>query len=162
MKQRSISAIGVAIVGLLPAILGGPVLGDRFRDPVYAGYDRVSGDGPANFTGVFVVRLPGRSTFRAVAWFDCPEYAAAGICRSGDFSAALRNDTAGAIWMAQSLTGHWGRRHALSWSPRVCRGGPASASWRSRCVVDHESGGRSFVLDGMPFPAVLPGSFPSS
>ncbi|MBX3070164.1 MAG: phosphatidate cytidylyltransferase [Thermomicrobiales bacterium] len=99
MKQRSISALGVGVVGLLPAILGGPVWAVAFAVLCVIGMvefldmSRRLSPGVQSF-GLIIVPL-----FALVAWFDCPEYALLGFAALAVFlpiaETTLRKDLAG-------------------------------------------------------------------
>ncbi len=101
MKQRSISAIGVGLVGLLPAILGGPVwavvlaLLCTIGLMEYLDIARRLSPGVQRF-GLLIVPL-----FAAIAWFECPEYALLGFAALAVFlplfETTLRKNLDGAV-----------------------------------------------------------------
>ena len=101
MRQRSISAIGVALVGLLPAILGGPVWAIVFAVLCTIGMMEYLSMARRLSPGIRPFGLAIVPLFAAVAWFDCPEYAVLGFAALAVFvplfETTLRKNLDGAL-----------------------------------------------------------------
>lgn len=101
MKQRSISAIGVAVVGLLPAVLGGPVWAIVFAILCTIGMIEFLGMANRLSPGVQQSGLAIVPLFALVSWISCPEYALLGFASLAIFlplfETTLRKDLTGAV-----------------------------------------------------------------
>ncbi len=101
MRQRSISAIGIAVVGLLPAILGGPVWAVAIAALCTIGYLEYLDMARKLSPGVHWIGILLIPCFAAIAWFDCPEFVLLGLASLALFlpliETTLRRDLSGSV-----------------------------------------------------------------
>jgi phosphatidate cytidylyltransferase len=101
VKQRSISAIGVALVGILPALFGGPIWAVAFAALCTIGFFEYLGLARGISPNVRPYGLLFIPLFAAVPWFDCPELALLGFASLAvmlpGIEATLRSDLTGAF-----------------------------------------------------------------
>ncbi|MGD9712097.1 MAG: phosphatidate cytidylyltransferase [Thermomicrobiales bacterium] len=108
MRQRSISALGVAVVGIVPALLGGPVWAIVFAALCTVGMVEYLAMARRISAGVRNVGLLFVPLFATVAWFDCPEFAVLGFATLAVFAplfeTTLRKRLDGALvdWALQA------------------------------------------------------------